>query len=210
MKNFTLAVVLLSLSIARDTAAHQLDEYLQATRLALGHNHIQLEIDLTPGAAIAPIVLARLDRDGDNTISPAEAATYGRLVLGDLILKFDDRSIVTNLTHVEVAPIDALRDGVGVIQIRAIGGVVTDVRRRHHIYFRNNHEPGISVYLVNALAPDDGNVRVVAQTRNSSQQQARIDYDIGARWPAQVLWFVFGTGGLLMLAMVRPRRRRLS
>ena len=45
--------------------AHQLDEYLQATRIAVDAIGSSLEIDLTPGAALAEQIFALLDRDSD-------------------------------------------------------------------------------------------------------------------------------------------------
>ena len=41
------------LCAAAPAGAHRLDEYLQATRIGVSQNRIDLEIDLTAGAAIA-------------------------------------------------------------------------------------------------------------------------------------------------------------
>ena len=48
---------------------HQLDEYLQATRLDLSRDEVVVELSLTPGASIASQVLALIDRDRDHTVS---------------------------------------------------------------------------------------------------------------------------------------------
>ena len=121
------------------------------TRVSLSRNRVVLEIDLTPGATIAPDVIARLDRDGDNAISPIEAAAYGELVLSDLVLTLDERPVTMTLAHAEVAPIDSLRSGIGAIQLRAVGALEPDVTGPRQVYFRNNHQPSMSVYMVNAL-----------------------------------------------------------
>jgi hypothetical protein len=203
MSRLVFAALVLTLAMRGESLAHQLDEYLQATRVSVARNRVLLEIDLTPGAAIASEVITRLDRDGDKAVSPIEAAAYGQLVLSDLILKLDERSIPMTLAHVEVASVDALRSGIGAIQMRAVGDLGPDVTGRCQIYFRNNHQPSVSVYMVNALAPEDRNVSVMRQTRNPSQQEVRIDYNLGPQWPVQILWLVFGAMGLLTLTMVR-------
>ena len=53
MRTSAPAAIVSRLAMRADTAAHRLDEYLQATRLSLARNQITLEIDLTPGANIA-------------------------------------------------------------------------------------------------------------------------------------------------------------
>jgi hypothetical protein len=208
MRRGVLAAIVLIFAMRGESTAHQLDEYLQATRVSLARNRVLLEIDLTPGAAIASEVITRLDRDGDKRVSPIEAAEYGQLVLSDLILKLDERSIPITLVHVEIASIDALRSGIGAIQMRAVSDLGADVTGRCQIYFRNNHQPSVSVYMVNALVPEDRNVSVMRQTRNPSQQEVHIDYNVGPQWPVQILWLVCGALGLLTLAMARSGGER--
>jgi hypothetical protein len=52
----------LLLVLATEAPAHRLDEYLQATRLAVATNRIDLSIDLTPGVAVADQLLVVIDR----------------------------------------------------------------------------------------------------------------------------------------------------
>ena len=54
--------------------AHQLDEYLQATLVVIEPDRIRLQINLTPGVAVAEQVLSLIDRDHDRLISTNEAA----------------------------------------------------------------------------------------------------------------------------------------
>ena len=177
------------------SSAHRLDEYLQATRVSLARDRVTLEIDLTPGANIAPAINALLDRDGDKAISPAEAEAYARVVLSDLVLKLDDRSVAVTLTRAEVPSLDEMRNGLGTIQVRAFGDVEAAAGRRY-LHFRNNHYPEAGVYLVNALLPDEDDVDVVDQTRDSRQREVVVEYHIGPYWPAQVAWFGFAAVGL--------------
>ena len=189
------AAVVLLLANPGQSSAHRLDEYLQATRVSLERDRVTLEIDLTPGANIAPAINALLDRDGDKTISPAEAEAYARVVLADLVLELDGRPVAVTLTRVEVPPLDEMRNGLGTIQVRAFGAVEVAAGRRY-LHFRNNHHPEGSVYLVNALLPEEDDVDVVDQIRDSRQREVQVEYHVGPYWPAQVIWIGFAAAGL--------------
>jgi hypothetical protein len=206
MRRGFLAAIVFALALPAKPAAHRLDEYLQAARLSLARDRITLEVDLTPGANIASAIVPLLDRDGDNTISPIEAAAYGRVVLADLVLELDGRPVALTLTHVEAPSIDEMRDGSGTIQVRAAGTVEAVAAGRRRLDFRNNHYPAGSVYLANALMPDDRDVGVVAQTRDPRQREIRIEYDVRPRWSARLLWLVLGAAALSTLIVRRKAR----
>jgi hypothetical protein len=53
-------------------SAHRLDEYLQSTLVAIEAGDVRLQINLTPGVAVAAQVLALIDRDRDGAISRKE------------------------------------------------------------------------------------------------------------------------------------------
>ena len=203
MSRVFVSVVVFMLAMPAESAAHRLDEYLQAARVSLAHDRITLEVDLTPGANIASAIVTLLDRDGDNTISPIEAGAYGQAVLADLVLELDGRSVALTLTRVEAPSIDDIRDGVGTIQLRAVGHVDAVAAGRRYLHFRNNHQPAASVYLVNALMPEDADVRVVGQRRDPRQQDARVEYNVGPRWPGQLLWLVLSAAGLSTWVVLR-------
>jgi hypothetical protein len=203
MSRVFVSVIVFMLAMPAESAAHRLDEYLQAARVSLARDRVTLEVDLTPGANIASAIVALLDRDGDDTISPLEAGAYGQEVVTDLVLELDGRSVAVTLTRVETPSIDDMRDGVGTIQLRAVGNVDAVAAGRRELYFRNNHQPAASVYLVNALIPDDGDVGVALQSRDPRQQGVRIEYNVGPRWPAQLLWLVLGVAGLSTLMVLR-------
>src|SRR5215210_2258008 len=57
----------LVLGAARSTSAHRLDEYLQATRLAIEPDRVEIALDLTPGIAVAESIVAEIDADGNNS-----------------------------------------------------------------------------------------------------------------------------------------------
>ena len=208
MTRAAVAAIVVLLMTPGESTGHRLDEYLQAARVSLDRDRITLEVDLTPGASIAPAIIAMLDRDGDNTISPGEAATYGRVVLRDLIVELDDHAIATTLARVEVPSIDEMRGGVGTIQLRATGTVAGDgIFGRRHLYFRNNHQPGASAYLVNALVPDVRDVGVMRQTRDPRQQEIRVEYNVGAPWYAQLAWVMLAVLGLSVWIVGRTARK---
>jgi hypothetical protein len=193
------AGVLLVLSAT--ASAHRLDEYLQAARVSLTHTRVDLEIDLTPGASVADGIIAMIDRDGDKRISPHEAERYGRDVLADVVLELDGQPIALTLNHVEASPLEELRHGLGAIQLRASGDVASRMSFRRELHFQNNHHAASSVYLVNALMPQDPGITVVAQTRDTTQRDARIEYSVRPQWPKYVYWPVLGlvVGGLWLV-----------
>ena len=49
----------------------------------LEKDRVQAQIRLTPGVAVFPIVLAKIDTDADGVISEAEQRAYAERVLGD-------------------------------------------------------------------------------------------------------------------------------
>ena len=187
------------LVMSASPSAHRLDEYLQAARVSLEHTRVALEIDLTPGASVADGIIALLDRDGDSRISPLEAESYGRDVLTDVVLELDGHPVALTLSHVEVPSIDEMRHGLGAIQLRAGGSVEDGWNRRRELHFRNNHEAGSSVYLVNALIPDDADIRVIGQTRDATQRDVRIEYSVSSSWPRHLYWPVLGAVALLFV-----------
>ena len=206
-RRFAAAIVVV-LSMPADTSAHRLDEYLQATRLSLTRDHLVLEVDLAPGTMLAPELVGAIDTDRSGTISPEEAERYGRSVLAEVMLAVDGKTAAPALTGVEVPSIEELRDGTGAIRIRASSDRLDVPSGRVRLYFRNDHRPAASVYLVNALLPRDAGVRVLGQTRDGPQREAWIDYDIAPRSSStRLAWFIAGLGGLPIWLAVQAARR---
>jgi hypothetical protein len=196
------------LVMSASPSAHRLDEYLQAARVSLAHTRVELEIDLTPGASVAEGIIALVDRNGDKTISPEEAAQYGRDVLADVVLELDGRPIALTLNHVEVPHLEEMRHGLGAIQLRASGAVESRMSFRRELHFQNNHHAAGSVYLVNALMPTDPGISVVTQRRDATQRDARIEYSVRPQWPKYVYWPLLG--GAALFFMYRRRSRSLD
>ena len=180
------AAVAVLLSI--EGQAHRLDEYLQAARLSLVREGVALELDLTPGVAVAPAIIAIIDRDADAAISREEARAYGQAVISDVRLTLDGHAVEVRLDRVEVPSADDLRAGLGTIAVRASGSVDRLGAGRHSLQFQNNHHPAGAAYLINALAPDDPAIRVVGQRRDPIQRDGRIEYEIGSSSAARWFW----------------------
>lgn len=193
------------------SAAHRLDEYLQATRLAVTPAGIAIRIDLTPGASVASEVIALIDHDRDGRITATEAHAYGRRVLREIVLLQDGRDLALTLTRVEVPAVGEMKDGVGAIHIEASAGLIDPGSGHHELFYRNNHLPMTGVYLVNALMPDTTAVSIARQRRDERQRELRLEYEVSSRvdplaWSAGAAALL----GLLALSRTRGRTHVLS
>ena len=185
-------VLAVSLLLAAEAGAHRLDEYLQAARLSLALDGVALELDLTPGVAVAPEIIAVIDRNADEAISPQEAREYGQQALSEVMLTLDGRRLSLLLDRIEIPSAADLRAGLGTISLRAGVAVERLPAGRHDLRFRNDHHPGSAVYLMNALHPGNAGIQVVSQRRDSTQREGRIEYEIAPSPGAHWLWLFAG------------------
>ena len=88
-----LPVLLALLASPTGVFAHQLDEYLQATLVDIEPGKIRLQMDLTPGVAVAERLLGLIDRNRDGVISPDESTAYAELLKRDLVVRLDGRKV---------------------------------------------------------------------------------------------------------------------
>jgi len=197
--------VLVLLAVCGEVSGHQLDEYLQAARVSIARDRVTLDVDLTPGVTIARAIVETLDANADNVIVPSEAGAYGRAVLSDIMVTFDGHPVVMALTQIEVPAIDEMRHGMGTIHLRAVGGIEARAGR-HRLDVVNGHRRDTSVYLVNALVPDDGGIDIVAQWRDAHQREFHLEAAVRPRW-AMLPWFAMGGGGALVVAIVGGARK---
>ena len=173
---FSLLLALLVLPSA--VFAHRDDQYLQATLVAIEPSGVRLQINLTPGVAVAEQVLAEIDRDRDGAISKNEAAAYAELLKRDLALRVDGRKLDLKLTASEfIAPAE-LRTGSGIIQMEfsAISGPFA--AGAHRLTLENRHLTTISVYLINAAQPRFATVQITGQKRNPNQSAGEIEFTV--------------------------------
>lgn len=149
-------------------SAHRLNEYLQATTIALAPDHITLHLRLTPGTDVAPQVLAGLDANHDGALSAAEQHAYAARVQHDLTLTIDGQPTALRLVGATFPPPRQLAAGLGDMQL-TFEALVPASRAPHHLTFINRHQPALAAYLVNCLLPRQPTLRVLSQARNYTQ-----------------------------------------
>src|SRR5215472_19264685 len=110
-RNRAVATLVMAVAIAggAPVSAHRLDEYLQAACVTIDPDRVQVELDLTPGVAVAEKVWSAIDLDRDGRISAAEAQAYSERVLADLSLDLDGTPLATRVSDRVFPAIDAMR-----------------------------------------------------------------------------------------------------
>jgi Tfp pilus assembly protein FimT len=194
------------LSFGTPTFAHRLNEYLQATTLSIEKDRVQAQISLTPGVAVFPIVLAKIDTDADGVISQAEQQAYAERVLRDLSLTIDGDRLRLRLVSSRFATIEEMKEGRGDIRLKFNADLPRSDRNRRLI-FENHHLRPIAAYLVNCLVPRDPDIQITAQHRNYEQSLYELDYvqaGVGSS-PLPFVWWSraqgwLGTAALLLVA----------
>ena len=192
------------------TTAHRLDEYLQVTRIAVDYERVDLDIDLTPGTAVARQVFGWIDTDRDGEISADEGDTYAAGVLRAIRLDVDDRSQALTLVGRRFPTLREMSLGVGTIQLTATASVPRASSGRHQLVYQNTHRPELSVYLVNALVPKRPEIEVIGQRRDRRQHELRLDYLVGTSGSPAPAWRFVAAAGMagMMTLMIWRRRRR--
>ena len=187
---------------AQPSDAHRLDEYLQAVRVGIAPDRVSVELDLTPGAAVADRVITLVDLDRDDVVSVGEAERYARGVLEEVTLEIDAAVAALTLTRVEVPTLAEMREGTGTMRIQAFT-LSRSSTGAHRIRLKNHHQAAISVYLANALRPEAAGITIDRQLRGATQQDFAIDYHIRRSRGTAWLWSAVALVGLVMLARAR-------
>ena len=157
---------------------HRLDEYLQATLVTIEPGKIRLQINLTPGVAVADAVLPFVDRNRDGIISTNEAAAYCELLKRDLVLVLDQHKLNLNITASNFpAPAD-LRTGWAIIQVEFSATLDPLTAGAHKLVIQNRHLPKVSVYLCNAAQPKSKAVQITQQKRNDNQSECEMGFTV--------------------------------
>jgi len=195
------------LLLAGTTAsAHRLDEYLQATIISMEKDRVQIQLRLTPGVAVFPIVAANIDTDADGEISEADHQAYAERVLGDLSLTIDGDRLRLQLVSSKFAKLEEMKEGRGDIELEFEADLPGRGANRTLI-FENQHQSRIAAYLVNCLIPRDPEIRITAQSRNYQQSVYQLDYvqaEVRTGPPSLSWWSgkpgLLGTAALLLFA----------
>lgn len=172
-----LATILLGLTTP--ALAHRLDEYLQAATIALARDQVTVTLRLTPGIAVAPEVLAAIDTNGDDTLSPAEQQAYAAQIRQDLRLTIDGQTAPLRLTASAFPPSDALRHGLGEIAL-TFAAALPPTGAPHDLTFENHQGGADAIYLANTLLPCDPAIHVLGQQRTFNQSTYRLTFTLDA------------------------------
>ncbi len=162
--------------------AHRLDEYLEASMFSVEKDRVQVQIRLTAGVAVLPIVLANIDTNADGVISETEERAYAERVRGDISITIDDDRLRPRLVSVKFPAIEEMKEGRGEIQLEFEADLPWNAGKRRLI-FENHHQSQIAAYLVNCLVPSDPSIRLAVQNRNYSQSIYQLDYVQGGVSP---------------------------
>src|SRR5438045_9635434 len=109
---------LLALGLTGRTAAHRLDEYLQATLIGVTRDGTDVEIQLTPGVSMLPVLMAVIDQDRDGRISPGEEQAYVGRVVREVELRVDGVPAPLSLIESKFLTIEAMRQGLRTISMK--------------------------------------------------------------------------------------------
>jgi hypothetical protein len=194
---------LFAISLAGDASAHRLDEYLQATLIGVTRDGIDVEIQLTPGVAVLPVVMAVIDRDRDGRISLEEERVYAARVARDVELRVDGAPAALSLMESTFPALEAMRAGLGTIRMK-----LRTKRTGHALRFENRHLPQVSAYLVNCLAAPADGLMVGRQERDEAQRSIAFEYSFGAGSEPGPLaaWIARGSFWLAALGMLLVAR----
>jgi hypothetical protein len=169
--------------------AHRRDEYLQAARVAIDPEREQVELDITPGIALASAVITEIGGNTDGRFGPAGTRAYADRVLAGLTLELDGRRLPFALVDARFPDAPALMGGEGTIRVTLAATLAAQPAGRHRMLFRNDHHPAGAAYLANALVPVSARVVISAQERDPDQREIVVDYtlddaaDAARPWP---------------------------
>jgi len=180
---YRLPLLLALLAVPSAVFAHRDDQYLQASLVAIEPSGVWLQINLTPGVAVAEQVIAEIDRDLDGVISKNEAAVYAESLKRDLTLRMNGRKLKLRLTASEFVTPAELRTGSGVIQIEFAANFGPLATGPHRLALENRHLPAVSVYLINAAQPRLATVQITRQKRNQNQSAGEIEFTFHSSLP---------------------------
>jgi hypothetical protein len=190
-------------------SAHRYDEFLQAARIGVEADHVRVDMNLTPGMAVADAVVGEIDVNRDGVLSPGEQHSYAELVLDRITLLVDD-SLPVRLALAESRFPDpaAMRSGDAAIALTLKADMPRLGDGSHRLRFRNDHATANGVYLANALVPDTARVAVTGQRRDVDQRELTIDFTLREATLSADGWSWIGCAGALLIVAILARQRR--
>ncbi len=204
----------LLLTVVTPAFAHRVDEYLQATTIAVEKDRVALQLRLAPGIEVFPKVLALIDTDRDGTVAEPELRAYAQRLAAELSLSVDGARLPLRLVSSRMEPLEALQDGRGTIELSFHAAIPPGGATRR-LVFENRHQRAMAEYLVNGLVPRDSSIRLGAQRRSFDQSVYRLDYaqaGVAAQPPSiprstGIFGWVAATALLVFAGFLSVRRR---
>jgi hypothetical protein len=204
----------LLLSAVSPAFAHRVDEYLQATTIAVEKDRVVVQLRLAPGIEVYPKVLALVDGDRDGAVTEAELRSYAQRLAADLSLSVDGARLPLRLVSSRMEALEALQDGRGTIELTFDAAVQRGGASRR-LVFENRHQRAMAEYLVNGLVPRDSSIQLGAQQRSFDQSVYRLDYTqtgVAAQTPSiprstGIFGWVAATALMLFAGFASVRRR---
>jgi hypothetical protein len=174
-------------------SAHRLDEYLQAARVDIDPHRADVELAMTPGVAVANVVIAGIDRDLDGSISSHEEQAYAANVLSAIDFEVDGQRLQLESLGVSFPDLGAMRRGEGTILLHSGAVMPSQSAGAHRVLFRNRHRPDVSVYLANAVVSTDDRLAITTLRRDRDQRELTVNYVIQP-WPigTAAVWLLAG------------------
>lgn len=130
---------------------------------------------LIPGILVSSSVIAAIDSNGDGVLSRGEQQAYAERVLSDVSITIDGKILPPKLVAWSFPEPAQMRAGIGEIHVDYTMDLPYGGPNRTLI-LANHHLSRTSVYLMNALVPQDRNLRILAQKRNERQSIYELDY----------------------------------
>jgi hypothetical protein len=200
-----------AVTLGTTASAHRRDEYLQAARLGVEPGRVELELDLTPGIAVADAAIADIDRDQDGALSAVEERAYLERVLARVALELDGRPLQMEAFSSTFPVLDAFRRGEGTIRFQSAVVLPHQADGDHQLSFRNMDQRDGTVFLANALIPRSDRIVIATQRRDPAQRNLTIDYVLRPE-PATSAptWLLAGLTGAAALAALLMRPSKMA
>ena len=113
-------------------------------------------------------------------MSSTERPAYAADVIASLHVRLDQSRLPLRLVSATFPDVAAFRTGDGAIQLQVDASHAALAGGAHQLFLKNGHRPQQSVYLANALVPDNARVAVTDQQRDGAQSELTIRYLVDA------------------------------
>lgn len=170
----------LLLALLGAASAHPVDEVVQGAYLTLTPAGVELELDITPGSAVAASVTGSLDADHNGRVTTAEARAYATRVLAAQTLTLDGTRARWTLRDVQVPPLANLKLGSDTLKILAFAPRVQRAGP-HTLTYTNAYRPAKTQRVANIFLKPGGPLtdRVTGQTRSADLTRLTVQFTTG-------------------------------